>query len=170
VGALVICLNEIRDDLHAYAEGITKRFRMLATAPACGLASFSEAPVQTLIMHRDGAFQTELCMFGPGVIVPEHHHPGVDSIEWLVAGSLRFKVNGQYPEYARALRGRASWRFAAVRINEADLHTVEVGEKGAAFLSIQRWRGARLTHIGDNWVGAPCSDAHGKRWQDDQSA
>lgn len=165
MGALVICLNEIRDDLHAYAESITKRFRMLATAPLYGLASFSEKPVQTLIMHRDGRFQTELCMFGPGVDVPEHHHPGVDSIEWLVAGTLRFKVNGEYPEYARKLRGRVSWRFAAVRINQTDLHTVEIGERGAAFLSIQRWNERAPIHIGDNWVGAPCSSAHAGRWE-----
>ena len=131
----MICFNAIDDDLHAYASSMVKRFRMFAAAPLYGLASFSEKPVQTLIAHRADCFQTELCMFGAGVDVPEHHHPG-------------------------------AMRFMAVRINQADRHTVEIGEHGAAFLSMQRWDSGAPTHIGDNWIGTPCSNTHGERLGD----
>lgn len=165
----MICFNAIDDDLHAYASSMVKRFRMFAAAPLYGLASFSEKPVQTLIAHRADCFQTELCMFGAGVDVPEHHHPGVDSIEWLLSGTLRFKINGRYPEFYPRAKGwdhPGAMRFMAVRINQADRHTVEIGEHGAAFLSMQRWDSGAPTHIGDNWIGTPCSNTHGERLGD----
>jgi hypothetical protein len=165
MGARLICFNPKTDDLQAYADNMAARFRMLAASPADGVASFAATGAQTIIMHRHGKFQTELCIFAPGTVIPEHRHPGVDTVEMLVSGMLAYKINGEAPQYeARWLRRNWSPRFKAIRIEQHEVHSVEVGAQGVAFLSFQRWDSGAPVHIGDNWIGRGCSSAHETRW------
>lgn len=148
------CLFGVKDDLHAYAERVVA---MPLSAPILGR---DYGPVHSSLLHRDGKFQTELVTVRPGVVLPEHRHPGVDSIECPLEGFIRFRINGEDP-YAGVSDERLA-RFAIgklVRIAEDAWHSGRAGPEGVKFLSMQRWTGEQSL-IGERWVGATVSKEH----------
>lgn len=91
-----------------------------------------------IVMHRDGRYQTELVsVMGPGEF-PPHRHPHLDSIEVLLAGDIEFLVDGR--TVLRPIEDEGNSLFGAkVRVRKNAAHGGRVGDKGAVFLSVQRW-------------------------------
>ena len=148
------CLYGIKDDLHAYAE------RVVAMALPAPIMERGYGPVHSALLHREGEFQTELVRVAPGAELPQHRHPGVDSIECPLEGFIRFRIGGEDP-YATVSDERLA-RFAIgklVRIAGKAWHSGKAGPEGAVFLSMQRWTGEQVL-IGERWEGATVSEEH----------
>lgn len=143
------CVHLIRDDLHDYAEAmLTCMENLLSLRPVTSMA-FGD--FETEVVNRRGNLQTELVRIDPGVKVPLHCHPGVDSIDLLVDGSVSLVVGET--RIPRPLKG------IGIRIAQDALHGGVVGPEGVMFLSCQRWD--RLPDfIARSWSGATVSEAH----------
>jgi hypothetical protein len=111
------------------------------------------------VVHREPPFQVELVMGMPGQHVPAHRHPHIDAYEVHISGDLRVVV-GETPEITNAKLETAKviperWaRGKSFFIAHTDWHAAKVGDKGAAFWSIQQWTGpVPLTAAGIDWEG-----------------
>lgn len=141
----------VHDELHAYAQAI--RFdwpqHMVEVEGA-----------QVAVVHRDGPFQAELCCLRGGVLIPEHVHPHVDTIELGVCGAVRLFINGRDPfEAVPDERLAAFVQRRGIRINSDDVHGGRVLPGGAWFLSVQHWRGAPRSVLSD-YQGQPLGQRH----------
>ena len=93
-GKKLHCLFGIKDDLHEFAEAAINTLPLCAmNAPLTWCQDFGS--VQAGILHRDDNFQIELIVVQPNVWIPEHVHPGTDTIEYPISGHVRFVINGQ---------------------------------------------------------------------------
>ena len=121
----------IEDDLQAYARRVT-------FAWPTSMREVEGAQVATV--HREGNFQAELCCVRGGFVIPEHVHPGADTIEVTLAGAVRLTVNGVDPfDRIPDERLPAFAQGRGIRINATDVHGGRVLPCGAWFLSIQLW-------------------------------
>jgi len=149
------CIYQVNDSLHDFA---TRWLRGNPALHADGGTAVDGALVQCL--HRDGAFQVELCTVRGGVVIPPHVHPAADTIELGVSGAMRLIVNGVAPFAAidDATLARR-WSRIGVRINHCDVHGATVPAGGTTFLSIQRWRGQPRSVLTD-YVGQRLGAQH----------
>jgi hypothetical protein len=116
---------------------------------------------QFSVIAADGLYQVELVVCQPNVVIPEHVHPRVDSIEVPIAGRVRLQVRGDEPfklasdaAFSRLARRRG------VRIDSDAPHSGVVGDGGAVFLSIQRWHDSPVTSIATRYAGQAASEQH----------
>lgn len=143
------CVNAVRDDLHDYAAGVLANLTQhLSTKP---LDARSFGNVNCAILHRLGNLQTEIVTIQPGQLIPLHTHPGVDSVDLLVAGMIDLTVGD--------LRIPKPLKRVGVRIPQDCPHGGEAGAEGVTFLSCQRWA-VPPSYIGLAWRGEPCSVLH----------
>lgn len=150
------CLYGIKDDLQDYAE------RIVAMSLPTPIQERDYGPVHSAVIHREGLFQTELVTVAPNTDLPNHRHPGVDSIECPQSGFIRFRINGDDP-YKWVSDERLA-RFATgklVRIQGDAWHSGRTGPEGVRFLSMQRWP-SKPGMIGEVWEGATVSDEHAR--------
>ncbi|MDG1415961.1 MAG: hypothetical protein P8R39_11455 [Alphaproteobacteria bacterium] len=150
-------IGAIDDTLEKYARSVIESGVPLNTAES---TQWFNRAVCT-ILHREWPFQTELCTFPSGTNIPVHRHPNVSTVEYLVTGSLDLIID-ERPTTSRVpiqLLDRL-----AFRINLAEPHSVEIGNEGASFLSIQEWHeDTDLDHIGHNWEGTTYSSDQAER-------
>jgi hypothetical protein len=147
----------ISDDLQDFAEEFLNRPGYLSDAKMLRHADGALVAV----VCQDGSFQVELCSVPAGLVIPDHVHPHADTIEVSVAGALRLRVNGVdpfdgMPDELVARRNR--WR--GLRINHTDIHGTTVGEPGAMFFSIQKWRGVEPRSVLTDYAGTPLGSQH----------
>ncbi len=153
------CLYGKDDDLHEYAERVLKM-------PLGGLLSeFSMSkdygPFTSIVLHRDGRFQTEMVIIEPNTMITDHTHPGVDSIECTLLGGVRLHVSGHGPSNTADDKAVFdSMRGKLVRISGSAKHGGLVGKDGVTFLSMQRWNDIPIGYIGIQWSGLPVSSIH----------
>lgn len=146
------CLNAIRDDLHDYAEAIQRR--MVETLGVRPVDAMTVASFECAVLHRAGLFQTELVRIKPFVCVPMHSHPGVDSVDLLVAGNVwQFRIGTH--TLKRFVKGMG------LRIASTVPHGGVASEAGVMFLSCQRWAVAP-SFIAREWQGEPVNDTHAR--------
>ena len=157
------CLYGIKDDLHEYAEGVLARLPALLTAPCASPDDFG--PVVSVVLERRGQFQTELVRMAAGLEVPPHRHPGVDTIECTLEGTIRFWLAGKDP-FERVSDERLM-RFARgkmMRIQADTWHHAKSGPEGCRLISMQRWAPhLTLGALGERWEGKTVSSAHERR-------
>lgn len=146
------CINAVRDDLHDYAAAVLASLDEHLGAPA--VASRDFGTVACRVVHRLGNLQAEVVVMRPGAVIPAHTHPGVDSIELLVAGNIALQVGP-----LRIARERPLRRIG-VRIPQDAPHGGVASQEGVTFVSCQRWDSGVPSHIGLAWRGVPCSDVH----------
>lgn len=93
-----------------------------------------------IVIHKDGAFQTQLNVFLPGSIVPRHRHLRCDSVDITLAGSGTVDV---LPAVGVALANPVHVPLSAqtLHVPRGVWHGGEAGEHGAALLSFQHWIG-----------------------------
>jgi hypothetical protein len=100
----------------------------------------------SVVIHRDGQFQTELFLVPFQVEKIEYHnHPNVDSYEMSLAGDFVLENNGQIYK-SKILDGPLSER-PVVKLLHNHIHGADVN-KGAAILSFQHWlNGVKPTSV-----------------------
>ena len=146
------------DDLQEFAQGWMNSPGCLSNAKSITHAD----GVMVACLYRDSTYQVELCCVPAGQVIPDHTHPHADTIEVTVAGVLRLHINGRdvyagmTDEYVQRLN-----RWRGIRINRGDVHGTAspVGERGALFLSIQKWA-YRPRSVLTDYVGAPLGEIH----------
>jgi hypothetical protein len=93
-----------------------------------------------------------------GAGFPEHRHPHVDSIEYVLAGEIDFTVRGRHIPRAlvfeAAADGAAGLCGKIRRIRPTDWHGGEVSPKGGVFISLQEWLdGVEPSSVVLDWIG-----------------
>jgi hypothetical protein len=116
--------------------------------------------VDCAVVHRLGNLQAEVIRIDAATFIPSHVHPGVDSIDLLVAGDIDLVVSGKRiaEGYSKGRR-EAFLKRAGIRIAQDAPHGGSSGEEPVVFVSVQRWAMAP-THIGYSWKGTASSPTH----------
>lgn len=133
--------------------------------PKFGVTDYDD--LVSLVVHRDGQFQTEL------FIVPrkwsfdeEHRHPDIDSFEVHLAGEIGFHIDGKPVSAEADIKGIAPNGMSlmagrSLRVYPNTWHGASVGEGGGAFFSIQHWlNGVPPSSVGKCWEGPAVNDLH----------
>lgn len=134
--------------------------------PARGImhVTFEDGAALSCVLHRSGCFQVEQFTVLPregGSTFPDHRHPNVDSIEYFMAGEIRFRLRGLDVATAEAAAavgedGAALLAGRRLPVRAVDLHGGWVGAGGAMFLSIQRWQHDIVpSSVLLDWAGVP---------------
>lgn len=146
------CINMVRDDLHDYAEAVLASMETyIHFDEYVDIELFGG--FQCIVLQRSGNMQVEYVGIGPNVVVPPHSHPGVDSIDLLVKGSVSLTVGDLHiPRPIKRL---------GVRIGQNVTHSGVAGADGVRFLSCQRWN-RKPDFIARSWIGEPVSDKHAR--------
>lgn len=124
--------------------------------------------VTSVLMHREGQFQTQMFVVPPYTIIPEHTHPNVDSIEAYGGGEINFSHSGKLvvPENECVLDkespfGLAALRGQLIRVKPNDLHGGFFGENGGVFFSIQHWLNDVKPHcVAADYIGKTMGPHH----------
>jgi hypothetical protein len=121
------------------------------------------------VLYREGQYQAELYLVRPNVTSPEHSHPGVENIIMLWGGNLHTTINGTAADYSKFYekpndRGtNVLFGLYQPKLTEEHTHSISVGAKGGAFLSIEKWpEGVTPNSVTINWCGEPVDENHGK--------
>jgi hypothetical protein len=114
--------------------------------------------VTTIVLHRQGQYQTELVIALPETDrwPGEHRHPHVDSIEvavWDCDDLTRNGVPVRVPDLI--YRGRG-----LVHLLPTDWHGSKATEHGISLLSCQHWIDREPSSVGLDWEGQPVHAAH----------
>lgn len=114
--------------------------------------------LHALVLWREGRFQVELITVSPGVNIPPHAHPNVDSFEVNLNGGVNFFIENQRT-MSGALLSRRQGDYAAfygqpMRVRPGVLHWAEFSPTGGVFMSIQHWpEGINMESVGCDWNG-----------------
>lgn len=127
--------------------------------------------VRSIVLYRSAPFQVELiCAIqsdGWRQGVPEHSHPNVDSIEYMLAGQTDFTICGNSVATKEEVEGVAEDGASLMcgkrmHVKPGVRHGASLGPAGGVFLSIQKWRdGVPITSVGIDWDGPPHHDVRG---------
>ena len=140
------------DELEHYLASVIKE-KPILNPPSNGL-TFVEG-LCAYVVHREGQFQTQFIIVNPGIKIPEHQHPNVDSFEVTVYG-INFTHSGQM-----ALREDQNVFGRSIRVRPRDIHGGWAGEKGGCFISVQHWQnGVAPTSVGLDWDGEDMGAIH----------
>jgi hypothetical protein len=153
---------EIDPELLQYAKDTVDRRMSQFLIPDSSSTVMSNESVTTIVLHRKGAFQTELIIMHPGAPKwpGEHRHPDVDTVEIEVVRFDWVSRNGEKlarPDFV--YNGRY-----LVHLGPDDYHAVQAKPHGAALLSCQKWlNGVAPTSVGLNWEGAAVHPSHAQQ-------
>ena len=148
---------EIPTDLAEYAKRFVSMKQAEYRAPEKPIRNYGA--VTTIVLHREGQFQTELVISHPGSPEwpGEHRHPNVDSIEIEVYDCHGLTRNGEFvtkPDFVH--EGRYF-----VHLSPNDFHGSKSNENGISLLSCQKWlNGVEPSSVGTDWEGEPVHEAH----------
>ena len=110
------------------------------------------------VLYREGQYQAELYLVRPHTGSPDHSHPGVNNIIMLLGGDIGTKQNNVTTLIPP---GVDVFGLLGQTINSGDTHALHVGERGGAFLSLEKWDdGIKPTSVTIRWDGDTCGDAH----------
>lgn len=124
--------------------------------------------VTSVLMHRQGQFQTQMFIVPPHTIVPEHTHPNVDSYEIYGGGEIRFSHSGKLLSEDHECvidpdspMGLAALHRTIVRVKPNDVHGGFTGENGGVFFSVQHWLNNVKPHcVAADYIGKTMGDHH----------
>jgi len=106
------------------------------------------------VIHREGQFQTQLFGVQPNVIIPNHHHPNIDSYEVAMHG-VTFIHSG------RTIPSKIMRPGMAIYVDHDDLHEAYTLENGGCFLSVQQWlNDVPPTSVETDWSGDTMGPQH----------
>jgi hypothetical protein len=120
------------------------------------------------VIFRQGRFQVELVSCAPGMEIPDHVHPNVDSFEIYMGGGIMFRLNGELL-IRKAHAMQKTWHGGhplagtRIRVKPDAPHGAAIGPEGGVFLSIQHWLDREPTTVGDDWRGDYLGPTHEKR-------
>lgn len=119
------------------------------------------------VLYREGQYQAELYLIGPGEMPPEHTHPNVENMIMVLGGTLECSVDGNkldaepYWDKANADGTSAMFGVLTGELKYPSTHTVGGGPRGVALISFERWPdGVKPTSISLDWEGPAVGDLH----------
>ena len=124
--------------------------------------------VTSVLMHRQGQFQTQMFIVPPHTIIPEHTHPNVDSFEIYGGGEIHFSHSGKLLEAdgecavdPDSPMGLSRLRGSIVRVKPNDVHGGYMGENGGIFFSVQHWLNDIKPHcVAADYIGKTMGPHH----------
>lgn len=123
----------------------------------------------TITWYNKPPFQVQLIIAEPGLIIPEHVHPNMDSFEVFVGGQINFFKNGvletiDYNSLKLNENDYSPNRGNYLRVRPNDLHGGLFGESGGVFFSVQKWlNGVEPKDVTADWIGISYSSEHKSR-------
>jgi len=106
------------------------------------------------VLFREGQYQAELYLVKPNTGSPEHSHPGVENIIMILGGDIGTTKDN----ITQGIFGNQG-----PTIKDKGTHALHTGNKGGAFLSIEKWReGSIPNSVTINWKGETCGEEHTK--------
>lgn len=110
------------------------------------------------VLYRKGQYQAELYLVRPNTGSPDHSHPGVDNIILLFGGDIGVKTNGTINMIPPDVD---IFGLLGPTIVSGDTHALHVGDRGGAFLSLEKWDdNIKPTSVTIRWQGETCGDSH----------
>ena len=154
------------DALEQFCDQFLTKSPVIGTVPFAGAVSRVE-DVTCILMYRRDQFQVQMFAVPEGVIIPEHTHPNVDTIQVYVGGSILFSLGGHfvYPEKQLfAMNGPlkcASKRGYTMRVGPNDKHGAVAGPGGGVFMAVQHWLNGIAPHcVSADYDGVTMGEDH----------
>lgn len=148
---------EITPDLLAYAKRFIGMAQSEYKVPENPIRDYGT--VTTIVLHREGQFQTELVISHPNSPEwpGEHRHPNIDSIEVEVFDCHGLTRNGEVVAKPDLVyEGRYF-----VHLLPTDFHGSKASRHGISLLSNQKWlNGVKPSSVGEDWDGKTITEAH----------
>ena len=124
--------------------------------------------VTSVLMHRQGQFQTQMFIVPPHTIIPEHTHPNVDSFEIYGGGEINFSHSGKLVSFSHECAvdpdspmGLAKLHRQFIRVKPNDIHGGFFGANGGVFFSVQRWLNDIKPHcVASDYIGKTMGPHH----------
>jgi hypothetical protein len=159
--------NKNFDILERYCNWIVKESPFLGWVPF-QKPMWQIENVTSVLMHREGQFQTQMFIAPPDLIIPEHTHPNVDSIEIYIGGEIRFSHKGKFVndqqdciENSNSLFKTALLRGQTIRVKPNDIHGGIFGKQGGIFYSVQHWLNNVKPHcVAADYIGKTMGSDH----------
>lgn len=159
--------NQQKDLVEIYCEWVLNNGSPLAWIPF-EKPIWQIEDVISVLLHREGQFQTQMFIVPPCTVIPEHTHPNVDSIEVYAGGQIYFSHSGklvttkenctQEPEEKLGL---STHRGLTIRVKPNDPHGGYFGENGGVFLSVQHWLNDVKPHcVAADYIGKTMGPDH----------
>jgi len=121
------------------------------------------------VLFREGQYQAELYLVRPNTSSPDHSHPGVENIIMIWGGDIHTRQNGKFvdlsTEYQEPspLGTNRLFGVCGEKLDDTQTHALIVGNKGGAFLSLEKWpEGVTPNSVTINWSGEPVDPSHGE--------
>jgi hypothetical protein len=122
---------------------------------------------RSLVLYREGQFQAELYLIKPNTSSPEHSHPGTESLIVPWGGEFDATQDGEFKDASDYWKGASAqgtsrmFGVISTRLEDSHTHALHAYAKGAAFLSIEKWRpGLEVNSVTINWNGDPVDEDH----------
>lgn len=120
------------------------------------------------VLFRQGQYQVELYLVKPNTRSPEHSHPGVENVILCLGGDINFSHDNVFHDLSKYHTGPGKngitsqlFGYAGKKLTPENTHALQVGNRGGAFLSIERWKdGAEVNSVTVNWSGDPVDSEH----------
>jgi len=119
------------------------------------------------VLFREGQYQAELYLVRPNTSSPDHSHPGVENIVMIWGGDIHTRQNGKHidltSEYQEPSPSGTNRLFGVCgeKLDDTGTHALIVGNKGGAFLSLEKWpEGVKPNSVTINWSGDPVDPGH----------
>jgi len=119
------------------------------------------------VLYREGQYQAELYLVRPNTSSPPHSHPNVENIIMLWGGDVSFSHNGEYFDLTNENKEPSAegtsklFGVAGPTLTDKDTHALFAGDKGGAFLSLEKWPlGTKPNSVTINWSGEPVDEEH----------
>jgi hypothetical protein len=155
----------VGDVLEDFVAWYLKTFGGVPPSPHDGVGYVGKFSLLTF--YRQKEFQVQLTICKPNSRIPDHAHPNVDTMVSYVCGELYFRVDGKEvfkPEdIFQTEDGRTSKNFKFMRVKPGQMHGATIGDKGAAFITFQRWLSGTPKSVELDWDGPPLSKEHSER-------
>lgn len=119
------------------------------------------------VLFREGQYQAELYLVRPNTSSPAHSHPGVENIVMIWGGDVSLEHNGVYtdssPFNTKTKNGTSSlFGVCGPKLTDKENHALFTGNKGGAFLSLEKWVDRKPTSVTVNWAGNTIGAEHDK--------
>lgn len=119
------------------------------------------------VLFREGQYQAELYLVRPNTSSPDHSHPGIENIIMVWGGNVHTRQNGEVFDYsehykeARADGTNKLFGMSSSKLTEDQTHALIAGDKGGAFLSLEKWPvGKKMTSVTIEWNGEAVDPSH----------
>jgi hypothetical protein len=119
------------------------------------------------VLFREGQYQAELYLVRPNTSSPNHSHPGIENIIMIWGGDVSNSQNGkkldlsEYYKEPSPTGTNKLFGMSSEKLTDQGYHALFAGNKGGAFLSLEKWPTDRkMTSVTIEWDGEAVDPSH----------